>query len=244
MAMDNLRPIQSMTVGELKRELIDLGDSSFVFNDQDELMAALASARRMSGMNGASSLPTLLSSKSSIKKKIHTSPAVIPTIHEESETKQVHMKGGFPSHKSRLGQRGKESHGIKSKKNAQRSGIEHNDESVRLVEYFIVVSSKPSSKDPSEIEDDSPPDPLVDELDPRTDMRYACRCAHLPGGQVQVDHVHLSSIGFHSTSSTSSTCSSDDFDTSSRGYDSNNIMPTSTSFSGVSEPKSSPGEIY
>ncbi|KAL7520493.1 hypothetical protein ACHAWX_005255 [Stephanocyclus meneghinianus] len=237
MAMDNLRPVQSMTVGELKRELIDLGDSSFVFNDHDELMAALASARRMSGMNGVPSLPAALSSKSSIKKKIHTSPAVIPTIHEESESKQVLTKSGFPS-KSRPGQRGKESHGIKSKKNAQRSSIEQNDESVRLVEYFIVVSSKPSSVDPSDIEHDSPPDPSVDELDPRTEMRYGHRCAHLPGGQVQVDHVHISSIGFHSTSSTSSTCSSDDFDKSSRGYDSNNVRPTSTNFSGVSEPKS------
>ena len=163
MAMDNLRPIQSMTVGELKRELIDLGDSSFVFNDQEELMAALASARRMSGATGASSSPAPISIKSSLKKKVHTSPAVIPTIHEESETKQVHIRSGLTSHKNRFGQRSKESNGIKSKKNAHRSGIEQNDESVRLVEYFIVVSSKPSSKDPSEIEDDSPPDPLVDE---------------------------------------------------------------------------------
>lgn len=224
-------------VGELKRELIDRGDPSFVFNDPDELIAALQTARKMSEISAdvqAQPAPRARS-KSATRRKVHASYAVIPTIDEEGEAKQIQVTK--PSvRKPRLGRRGSfESKGIKSKRNSTLSGNEQNNESVRLVEYFIVVSSKPSTKRPSEIEDEDPLDPDVDDLDPRTEMRFDSRSAHLPGVEGRVDHVHLSSIRFLSSSSTSSTCSSDDFDSSVRSSDKDIVMPTNTNFSGVSE---------
>lgn len=59
----------------------------------------------------------------------------------------------------------------------------------------------------------------------------------------QVDHVHLSSIGFRKSLSTSSTCSSDDFDSSIRGNDKNSMVPTSTNFSGVASANQTRGDL-
>jgi hypothetical protein len=222
-----------MSVSELKRELIDLvGDPSFVFDDRDELIAALSCARKMS------------ESSKTKKKKVHASPAIIPTIDEESEAKHgsIHIDLGSSTRKPRIGNRSpanKERRKPKTRRNAKTSSMEQEADSARLVEYFIVVSSKPSDKVASDIKENEPPNPTFDDLDARTEMRFASRYSHLPGGPgQQVDHVHLSSIGFRKSLSTSSTCSSDDFELSvSRGK--NDLMPTSTNFSGVAAPNTS-----
>lgn len=179
--MDNLRQhLQSMSVGELKRELIDLGDPSFVFNDRDELIAALSSARKMSEMNASASARQA----SMRKKKVHASP-VIATIDEESEAKHmnIHIDLGSSSRRPRVSKGGRDRKGIKSKRNTKTSSIEQESDSVRLVEYFIVVSSKPSGKSASDIKENNPPNPAYEELDGRTEMRFESRSAHLPGGQ-------------------------------------------------------------
>ncbi|KAL3803294.1 hypothetical protein ACHAW5_009754 [Stephanodiscus triporus] len=45
--MEHETPLSSMTIDELKFELMSLGDPSFVFDDRDELLSALKSARRV-----------------------------------------------------------------------------------------------------------------------------------------------------------------------------------------------------
>ena len=223
-----------MSVGELKRELVDLvGDPSFVFDDRDELIAVLSRGRKMS------------ESSTTKKKKVHASPAIIPTIDEESEAKHgnVHIDLGSSTRKPRIGHHSslnKDRRSSKTRRNAKTSSMEQESDSARLVEYFIVVSSKPSDKVASDVKENEPPNPMFDDLDARTEMRFASRCSHLSGGG-QVDHVHLSSIGFRKSLSTSSTCSSDDFElsVSRKGSD---MVPTSTGFSGVAAPNS-PSEV-
>jgi hypothetical protein len=185
------------------------------------------------------------------KKKIHASTAVIPTIDEETEANHnIHVDLGSSSttRRSRSGRRGsfgKDKKAAKSKRNTKSSSMEQEPDSVRLVEYFIVVSSRPTGKSASDTKENSPPNPAHDELDQRTGMRFDYRGAHLPGGQGQVDHVHLSSIAYRKSLSTSSTCSSDDYDSSIHGNDKNNMnmMPTNTNFSGVASSNPSNGQL-
>ena len=240
-----------MSIGELKRELIDLlGDPSVVFQDKEKLIAAISAARKMSDLNGnVMTAQAASSSHRSRKMKIHASPAVIPTIDEESEAKHsIHIDLGSNSRRPRIGGRassGKDKRSIKSKRSTNSSSVEQESDSVRLVEYFIVVSSKPSGKSASDIKENVPPNPALDELDSRTEMRYESRSAHLPGGQGQgqVDHVHLSSIGFRKSLSTSSTCSSEDYDASLHSSGNSNMLPTSTNFSGVAASNASNGNL-
>ncbi|KAL7526736.1 hypothetical protein ACHAXR_001624, partial [Thalassiosira sp. AJA248-18] len=44
------QPISSMSMMDIKRELMELNDSSFVFNDRDELECALRSARKLNSV--------------------------------------------------------------------------------------------------------------------------------------------------------------------------------------------------
>jgi hypothetical protein len=231
-----------MTVGELRRELIEPLDrarrSIIVFNDRDELIAALSCARKMSEINEG----VMTAQARSRKKKIHASPAIIPTIDEESEAKHsinVDLGSGSTSRRSRIGRRGsfgKDKKTARSKRNTKNSGMEQESDSVRLVEYFIVVSSKPTGKSANDIKENNPPNPAHGD-------RFEFRSAHLPGGEGQVDHVHLSSIAFRKSLSTSSTCSSDDYDSSLHSNDKNSMMPTNTNFSGVASPNPSNGHL-
>ena len=202
-----------MSMGELKKELIDLGDPSFVFNDHDELVAALSSARKMRGVHDVIQASSTSSQSTTRKNKVHIAPTVIPTIDEESEAEHVHINLGSNSNKKSF-----------SKKNATSSMIEQDADSIRLVEYFIVVSSKPSDKSVNDINETNP---LSGD-----ETRVESRRAHLPGQNSGVNSVHLSSIGLRESLSTSSTCSSDDLETSIRGKDKNDIMP-SANFQGM-----------
>ena len=221
MTVDKLCILQSMSVGELKKELIDLGDPSFVFNDHDELVAALSSARKMRGVqhddNVVQALP--ISNQSTKKKnKVHISPSVIPTIDENSEAKHVHINLGSKSNEL---SKDKKSF---SKKNVTSSMIGQDADSIRLVEYFIIVSSKPSNKTVNDIVETNP---LSGD-----ETRVESRHAHLPGQSSRVNSVHLSSIGLRESVSTSSTCSSDDLDNSIRLKGKKDVMP-STNFQGM-----------
>ena len=257
---DDVPSPESMALGELKKELIDLGDSSFVFNDQTELIIALKAARRAngggvnvvksstsssSGGGGHSMNSSTKSSKNSVAAMPSRMKAVpeIPTMKEDDDlasssgygnAQNKSGVGGLLRKTRRVGRRNSLKSSLKTNNKRIHTNhqmvMEQKDESVRLVEYFVMVSSRERKPDP---EDDTasssqqppqqrrrgPPDPTTDKLDPRTLSRFDARRAHLQGHDCHADNdaaVHLSSIANYSSMSTSSTCSSEDCDMSGR----------------------------
>ncbi|KAL3790965.1 hypothetical protein HJC23_004947 [Cyclotella cryptica] len=101
-------------------------------------------------------------------------------------------------HKTRMGQRVKP--------------IQHNindGSSDRLVEYFVVVSTRQCKPDRSHDSHSETALPAV--ADAQTKARLNTRRAHMPGeDQINANLLRLSSIAGYSTSSTSSTCSSEE----------------------------------
>ena len=246
------RPPESMSIGELKKELMDLGDSSFVFNDQDELIIALKAARAANPLGASRPPPTSIRLPNSHKPKpvrIHVTPA-IPTVKEEPASGPSLSKGTSHTRKSRMSGR-RNSLGSKGlnkpnkRVNPLRSNIGQQDESVRLVEYFVMVSCRQRKKDDKVKAPPRPPDPSKDNLDARTLARFEARRGHLQGqGNVDNDSaVHLASIANFSShfttstcsSSAASTCSSDDCDLRSQDYmQSIQGMRPSLNLSGIS----------
>lgn len=89
MTLDNSCTLQSMSVDELtKNKFSDLGDSSFVFDDHDELVTVLSWLERLARkikMRGVHDHGVVQASSTSSpstkrKNKVHVSPTVIPTI--------------------------------------------------------------------------------------------------------------------------------------------------------------------
>ncbi|KAL7520492.1 hypothetical protein ACHAWX_005254 [Stephanocyclus meneghinianus] len=123
-------------------------------------------------------------------------------------------------HKTRIGQRVKPIQ--KSKKD---------DASDRLVEYFVVVSTRQCKLDSAH--DGSVEMSLPAVADAQTKARLNARRAHMPGeDQVNGNFLRLSSIAGCSTSSTSSTCSSEENGIYLRAYQTktdDDIAPSSLS---------------
>lgn len=195
-------PISDMTVAQLKSELLSMNNPGFIHNNKAELESVLRSARRFEESKNKS----------------------IGSVEDESGATAATAEIGALdiSEYSAMSSASERSDDRQTNEVLDDSTIETPDgegnEAVmsrRLVEYFVMVSSVPVTKDgvamKSKRRKSTPPDPTRDRMNSRTAGRFEVRRAHLTNVRVEksVDTIEEDEEGGHnetaSTTSTSST---------------------------------------
>lgn len=190
----NLPDPSVMTIPQMKSELLSMNNPSFVFNDRNELESVLKSARR----------PQEAKNKSigSTDEETHLTNGL--DISEVTTMSSV-LDADEPAP-------------VFDDLTIDTPEEEGNEISRRLVEYFVMVSSVPISKDGEAVKSKRrknrpPPDPSRDKMNSRTAGRFEVRRAHLSNVAVAEDAIPTikeTDDGKDETASTTSTSSTVD----------------------------------
>ena len=182
--------VTTMTIEQIRSELIELNDSSFVFTQRDELESALSSARRMNSVKGRAGLIESPEDPQPAK----ASPEESPSVGTSATAAATASTATTTGEKAPGGPRGPSASrppaagGVEAAPPAFRADdhVSSGDASRRLVEYFVMVSSVP-------VEDRAAqraaannrrmkvraPDPSRDKMNSRTRGRFEVRRVHL-----------------------------------------------------------------
>lgn len=173
-----------------------MNNPSFVFNERSELEAILKSARRLEDSKNKSI--------GSTDEETNTGPldisevsAMTASVADSAKNSGVNME-------------------ILDDSTTETPDDDGNEVSRRLVEYFVMVSSVPVSKDGQAVKSkrkkkESPPDPSRDKMNSRTKGRFDVRRAHLSNIAVEENISTIKeSDGKDETASTTSTSSTVD----------------------------------
>lgn len=182
----------TMTIPQLKSELLSMNNPSFVFNNRSELESALKSARRLE----------------EVKNKSIGSNTDEETHGLDISEVTSGTTGSMSFHDA-------DEPALLDDSTIETPDEEGNEISRRLVEYFVMVSSVPICKDGKTVKSkrrkDSPPDPSRDKMNSRTKGRFEVRRAHLSNVPVEENIPTIKEIdGKDETASTTSTSSTVD----------------------------------
>jgi hypothetical protein len=187
-----------MTIAQLKSELLSMNNPGFVHNNRTELESVLRSARRLEESKNKS----------------------IGSVEDESgaTTDIGALDISEYTAMSSASERSDEHHAneVLDDSTIETPDGEGNEAAMsrRLVEYFVMVSSVPVTKDgvamKSKRRKNTPPDPTRDRMNSRTAGRFEVRRAHLTNVRVEdtVDTIKEDEEGgYNETASTTSTSS-------------------------------------
>jgi hypothetical protein len=182
----------TMTIPQLKSELLSMNNPSFVFNNRSELESALKSARRLE----------------EVKNKSIGSNTDEETHGLDISEVTSGTTGSMSFHDA-------DEPALLDDSTIETPDEEGNEISRRLVEYFVMVSSVPICKDGKTVKSkrrkDSPPDPSRDKMNSRTKGRFEVRRAHLSNVPVEENIPTIKETdGKDETASTTSTSSTVD----------------------------------
>lgn len=182
----------TMTIPQLKSELLSMNNPSFVFNNRSELESALKSARRLE----------------EVKNKSIGSNTDEETHGLDISEVTSGTTGSMSCHDA-------DEPALLDDSTIETPDEEGNEISRRLVEYFVMVSSVPICKDGKTVKSkrrkDSPPDPSRDKMNSRTKGRFEVRRAHLSNVPVEENIPTIKETdGKDETASTTSTSSTVD----------------------------------
>eukprot|EP00956_Cyclotella_meneghiniana_P035000 scaffold110197_cov67-Cyclotella_meneghiniana.AAC.1 len=190
--------ISDMTIAQLKSELLSMNNPGFVHNNRTELESVLRSARRLEESKNKS----------------------IGSVEDESgaTTDIGALDISEYTAMSSASERSDEHHAneVLDDSTIETPDGEGNEAAMsrRLVEYFVMVSSVPVTKDgvamKSKRRKNTPPDPTRDRMNSRTAGRFEVRRAHLTHVRVEdtVDTIKEDEEGgYNETASTTSTSS-------------------------------------
>jgi hypothetical protein len=187
--------ISKMTIPQIKSELLSMNNPAFVFNNRTELEAVLKSARRLEEVKNKSI-------GSTDEETNH--PLDISEVSAMSSVVDADDAGAHP---------------VFDDSTIETPDEEGNEISRRLVEYFVMVSSVPISKDGQAVKSKrrknrGPPDPSRDKMNSRTAGRFEVRRAHLNNVAAVATEENIPTIkesdGKDETASTTSTSSTVD----------------------------------
>ena len=188
--------VTTMTIEQIRSELIELNDSSFVFTQRDELESALRSARRTDEVKGRAGLAESAAAETAQQQQPAASKArpeessSVSTSATAAATASTSTTTGAPSPRSAApapaADVGIEAAPPLTPRVAADEHVAPGDASRRLVEYFVMVSSVPVEDKAAQRAAASnrrmkvrAPDPSRDKMNSRTKGRFEVRRVHL-----------------------------------------------------------------
>lgn len=179
--------VTTMTIQQIRSELIELNDSSFVFTRRDELESALSSARRTNSVKGRAGLVTPRAAETPAPAEEEPRPpkAESPSVGTSATAASTADAAATAAGGDRPASRPPAAEAAPFVPPAD-DLVPSGDASRRLVEYFVMVSSVPVEDRAAQRAAASSrrmkaraPDPSRDKMNSRTKGRFDVRRVHL-----------------------------------------------------------------